>query len=326
MKKILNKLFKYEQIHGGIKYRITIFGIKIILPTLKSFIDKRNDVFYYYKKNNIDIATLPPATGQLRDIQLANLAIMKEFDEFCRANNLSYWLEYGTLLGAVRHKGYIPWDDDIDVSMTREDYDKFIEIFEKKSPNTKLKLNYGKNNSGLFLLKLMRKDSDLLFIDIFPSDFCKKHATKEEKIKTKEEAKLLRKEFIKNIDIENMSGRELYEEYIKFKKQHAIFEKRDANKEQDIMYGIEYGSFKDNFVQNYDVVFPLKEYDFEGYKFFCVNNADTRLKETYGENYMDYPSKLRWGHSKYIKLSQEDKNIIEELKNQVEVKQNAKSE
>ena len=86
------------------------------------------------------------------------------------------------------------------------------------------------------------------------------------------------------------------------------------------MFGIEYGSFKDNFVQNYDNVFPLKEYDFEGYKFFCVSNADIRLKETYGENYMDYPPKLCWGHSKYIELSQEEKNIIEELKKQVEIK------
>ena len=179
MKKILKKLFNCKQSHGGIKYRFTIFGIKILLPAPKSLLTKRNDIFYYYKKNNIDITTLPAATGQLRDIQLANLAILKEFDEFCRANNLSYWIEYGTLLGAVRHKGYIPWDDDIDVSMTREDYDKFIEIFEKNSPNSKLKLYYGKNNSGLFLLKLMRKDTELLFIDIFPSDYCKKHNSKE---------------------------------------------------------------------------------------------------------------------------------------------------
>ena len=320
MKKILKKLFNCEQSHGGIKYRFTIFGIKILLPTPKSLLTKRNDIFYYYKKNNIDITTLPAATGQLRDIQLANLAILKEFDEFCRANNLSYWLEYGTLLGAVRHKGYIPWDDDIDVSMTREDYDKFIEIFEKNSPNSKLKLYYGKNNSGLFLLKLMRKDTELLFIDIFPSDYCKKHNSKEEKKETKEQARALRKEFLKNNDVEKLSGKELYEQYINFKKQNNIFEKKDETKEQDLMFGIEFGSFKDNFVQNYNNVFPLKEYDFEGYKFFCVSNADIRLKETYGENYMDYPPKLTYGHSKFFKLSKKDKEIIEELKKQVEIK------
>ena len=117
-----------------------------------------------------------------------------------------------------------------------------------------------------------------------------------------------------------MSGKELYEQYINFKKQNNIFEKKDETKEQDLMFGIEFGSFKDNFVQNYNNVFPLKEYDFEGYKFFCVSNADIRLKETYGENYMDYPPKLTYGHSKFFKLSKKDKEIIEELKKQVEIK------
>lgn len=65
----------------------------------------------------------------LKDIQSVSLDILKEFDKFCRENNLRYSLAYGTLIGAVRHKGFIPWDDDVDVVMPRPDYNKFIALY-----------------------------------------------------------------------------------------------------------------------------------------------------------------------------------------------------
>ena len=68
--------------------------------------------------------------SELKKIQLN---ILDCFDLFCKQNNLKYWLDYGTLLGAVRHKGYIPWDDDIDIGMLREDYSKAEEIFNAQS-------------------------------------------------------------------------------------------------------------------------------------------------------------------------------------------------
>ena len=61
----------------------------------------------------------------LKEIQAACLELLKEFDRVCREHGLRYSLAAGTLLGAVRHKGFIPWDDDVDVYMSRPDYEKF---------------------------------------------------------------------------------------------------------------------------------------------------------------------------------------------------------
>lgn len=69
----------------------------------------------------------PIPTQELRKIQID---ILNHFVAFCNKNKLKYWIDYGTLLGAIRHKGYIPWDDDIDVSMLREDYDKLIHLYD----------------------------------------------------------------------------------------------------------------------------------------------------------------------------------------------------
>lgn len=66
-------------------------------------------------------------TDVLREVQLVELDIIKEFIRVCKELNLRYFLDSGTLLGCIRHNGFIPWDDDIDVSMPREDYEIFLE-------------------------------------------------------------------------------------------------------------------------------------------------------------------------------------------------------
>ena len=81
----------------------------------------------------------------LSELKKYQLDILDTVAEFCNENDIKYWITGGTLLGAVRHKGYIPWDDDIDICMMRDDYEKFAEKFEGYSDRYKLyKREFGK--------------------------------------------------------------------------------------------------------------------------------------------------------------------------------------
>lgn len=116
----------------------------------------------------------------LREIQLKELDILLYVKEFCESHDIQYYLTGGTLLGAIRHQGFIPWDDDIDICMSRDNYDKFIKLFHNKqhehykgdfrlpgfadSPfykvydlNTKIKTQYDSS-------------TNYVWIDIFPID------------------------------------------------------------------------------------------------------------------------------------------------------------
>ncbi|WP_104802490.1 LicD family protein [Blautia marasmi] len=77
----------------------------------------------------------------IKTIQALNLELMIEFDQFCREKKISYYLGGGTLIGAVRHKGFIPWDDDTDIMMLRKDYEKLLSLkdeFENKTSHRQI--------------------------------------------------------------------------------------------------------------------------------------------------------------------------------------------
>lgn len=123
------------------------------------------------------------AEKKLSDLQLKLLEMLAWFDSFCRENNLTYYALGGTMLGAARHQGFIPWDDDIDVGMPREDYAKLEKIMNGKqfdnyvleTPNSKNR-DFCYSFSKLYdvtttLVENCRKPMIRgIYLDIFPLD------------------------------------------------------------------------------------------------------------------------------------------------------------
>ena len=94
----------------------------------------------------------------LKEIQKLQTNVLVYFDKICKENNLKYFLVGGTLLGAIRHKGFIPWDDDIDVCMPRSDYEQFLSISDKLEKDYIVLSPESNNNYMLVFSKLANKN------------------------------------------------------------------------------------------------------------------------------------------------------------------------
>ena len=118
------------------------------------------------------------------DIHKIDLNLFKEFVKICNGHKLTYYVIGGTLLGAIRHKGFIPWDDDMDIAMPRDDFEKFLSIANNELPNN-MRLITFRNDSKYryYLPRIVDLDTEIiekryagsnekshLFIDIFPID------------------------------------------------------------------------------------------------------------------------------------------------------------
>lgn len=77
---------------------------------------------------------------EIKELKKIQIEILKNVHEFCIDNEIKYFLDCGTLIGAIRHKGYIPWDDDVDIGMLRSEYKKFVDTFNKKNKNKRYKM------------------------------------------------------------------------------------------------------------------------------------------------------------------------------------------
>lgn len=128
---------------------------------------------------------------ELKELQDIALTLLLYLDEVCLENNLTYFAADGTLLGLIRHQGFIPWDDDVDVWMPREDYEKLEKIVNSDSGNPYRLINH-RNTKGYCLAygKIVHTGTSLkehfagsvdtgVFIDIFPYDGLPKRGTKE---------------------------------------------------------------------------------------------------------------------------------------------------
>ena len=238
----------------------------------------------------------------LRKAQLIMLEMLVEFDAICSKYNLKYWLDSGTLLGAVRHKGFIPWDDDIDLSMPVEDYNKFIEIaenelskdvfFQIKERDKEFKFDYIKLRSNkASIVEFHEKNKEInyhqgIFVDIFPM------LTLEN---SKENKKLYEDTFEKIRDCSSIS---LHTpngiDNPKFRKKlvHSLDTLHQGWQEEDDLKVIYSGKMPDVAAWfDLDEVFPLSKIEFEGLEFFVPNNSKYYLGEIYSFNFMELPPK-----------------------------------
>ena len=139
---------------------------------------------------------------EIRELQMAALGILVDVDRFCRDNNIAYFLGEGTLLGAVRHNGFIPWDDDVDLIMKRADYQRFLKIAPRSlgskyevqhastvenywSPFIKVRLiDCNDNHRQRHIAHLTKNNGPC--VDIFPMEFVPEEKSMSQTLQSKE--------------------------------------------------------------------------------------------------------------------------------------------
>ncbi len=278
---IFSKIFNIDTKSSN-RIILTILGIKIkfFRPGYKN----QASEFINYQG---DITQIPKATGGLRKVQLANLKMLCIFDKLCKENGIEYWLDYGNLLGAVRHKGFIPWDDDVDLSLMRKDGEKLYNLFKDGIPGYEdLYLEYNNNGRNKCLLKLKHKKLCNIALDLFMMDLYYKKTTPEEKEALN---KLIRYLYNRPIDkitrpfylgnpkrILNRMAK-TYEKYI-MKGNIA-----NPTTEPSVVCYLDYPHSHIHRVYDWEDIYPLKEIEYEGLKFPCPNNSEKMLEFVYGD-------------------------------------------
>ena len=262
-----------------------------------------------------------------RKLQLVQVSIVEDIDRICRENGLTYYMIGGTLLGAVRHKGFIPWDDDIDLVMYREDYNKLIHIMEKQySEKYFLQTFKTDKHYTRYIAKIRLNGTELIesylahakshsgiYVDIFPLD----HTKKENGVGLKLRGCIVRCLFayktIKNNATKNKKG-------IKFFFSRILKWTTYLIPDSFVNWLFDYVCTMDNskdckFTTNFASHFKWKKQmfenevfgeghrlEFEGHMFNAPNDHLKILERLYGKHYMELPPEEKRETHKIIKL------------------------
>ncbi|MCR5271615.1 MAG: iron-containing alcohol dehydrogenase [Lachnospiraceae bacterium] len=266
----------------------------------KLFYWRRAVSFHEDKKHNEYLAML----------HKAQLDMMDEIDRVCTENNLTYFLNYGSLLGAIRHKGYIPWDDDLDICMPREDYDRFREVCKEHMREPYYVYNnIDFDNCTFSMMKVMSRDTIFvrhdyrfgeedgkrMFIDIWPLDNVPgpiPEVEKVKKLKSKYTGALrlkVRARCGENLKWDQKlmvaSYAPFSEKYLVKKREETITKWKDEETDYWLSGGV-YNYLKETHPKEWYL--PPVRLPYEDRSYLFPNNYDALLKHFYG-NYMKLP-------------------------------------
>ena len=245
-------------------------------------------------------------------LQELELLILEEIDRICLKHSIVYFLGYGTLIGAVRHGGFIPWDDDIDLFMPRDDYERFLEVcqtelderfllhFQETDLHYPLSMTKIRLKDTVFLEKDVRSDmiSHGIWVDIFVLDEVKQKNSFLQRTQFKMVACM---NTIKGVRLgwNNLKGCSLFTKslyvllrILSVKQIYLIQERiRKLYRGGACKYMMEfsgcYGSYKQTFLK--EDLFPPKRTQFSNITCYVPQSAHNILTGIYGENYMTLP-------------------------------------
>lgn len=254
----------------------------------------------------------------LDEMKEIEISILDCFHDICERNNLKYSLAYGTLLGAVRHQGFIPWDDDVDVMMPRPDYESFIKIADRELINTKYRFLCLENEKSYYSplakiydnrTKLRQHDGHItktemgVYIDIFvvdgiPEDVNLRRALFEEERKLRLKWLLSCRSFLSPLNtsknIWNYFLKSIYSVPFRligthhYLKQYNSLACRYAIDESKYCGVILFGEGEKKELLPREYIYSLKKIKFENNYYWAIENADLYLSNIYGD-YMQLP-------------------------------------